>query len=402
MAPRLRRWLLLAFGGMAVLALWGLPPRSSEDWLEWFYVDRSRPVTPERMAYRDVNDAFDRLGTTFQRFAWADSVEALAESARAEGVSILAQLPDSAPPGSEGKLREGIREQLLALEVDEPLVTVGNLVVSSTAGLHPLDPHPTWTGRWELFVDRGDGTSHCVLVEPQSERAWSVRRAVDGLLWRGPDSSRTPNPLGPCAFHGEYGNPGDGIFAWLRSGGYPLAGGLAGYWARIDTLPNFFAVKRLGSRRIYGLSPKAESCVKGKLEICRDLFLTGRGYSSSNRLSPYPWDLSFLEPQHRPVAFQSRGYEVGFAGHGTRLLFDLEEEFGSERFARFWSSDQDVEEAFQAAFGLPAEEWLFRWAHARWGHLEVGPGIPLDALMLTFLTLGAFVGLGLYMGRRKA
>jgi hypothetical protein len=93
---------------------------------------------------------------------------------------------------------------------------------------------------------------------------------------------------------------------------------------------------------------------------------------------------------------------LGFAGHGTRLLYDLEEEFGRERFSRFWTSDADVEEAFLSAFGEPPEEWLMRWAQARWGHLRVGPGIPFQAGFLSFLTLGLFTGLALFMGRRKA
>jgi hypothetical protein len=48
------------------------------------------------------------------------------------------------------------------------------------------------------------------------------------------------------------------------------------------------------------------------------------------------------------------------------------------------------------------EEWLVKWAQARWGNLMVGPRMPLQATLLSFLTLGLFVGLALFIGRRKA
>jgi hypothetical protein len=147
--------------------------------------------------------------------------------------------------------------------------------------------------------------------------------------------------------------------------------------------------RRFGSRRIYRLSSDGEACVMGMRDGCLRAFLKGGGGS--------PADLSL------PVAFTSEraGSSVGFGGMRARLLYDLEEEFGSERFARFWTSESDVEEAFRAVYGEPVEEWLVRWAQARWGPLRVGPQVPLQATFLSFLTLGLFVGLGLYMGRRK-
>jgi hypothetical protein len=54
------------------------------------------------------------------------------------------------------------------------------------------------------------------------------------------------------------------------------------------------------------------------------------------------------------------------------LLSDLESEFGPVRFARFWSSDAPVVEAFREAFGVPAGEWMEGWARGYYPEARAG------------------------------
>ncbi len=53
-------------------------------------------------------------------------------------------------------------------------------------------------------------------------------------------------------------------------------------------------------------------------------------------------------------------------------MSDLEAEFGRDRFARFWTSDQSVEDAFAAAFDEPIGAWTMRWAQDRMGPQKSG------------------------------
>ncbi len=80
---------------------------------------------------------------------------------------------------------------------------------------------------------------------------------------------------------------------------------------------------------------------------------------------------------------------------------DLEAEFGGERFARFWTSDQDVEEAFAAAFGEPIEMWTMRWAQDRMGAQKAGPSTDLLSVLLTLVTLLACVGIATATATRR-
>ena len=402
MAPRLTGWLGLALVGMVALSLWALPPRATEDWFpnrSWTLYEPS----PESRAFGLVADEVRRLGAIYQRLEWNDSVEVLARVAVEARAGFLARVPDSAPPGSESELEDAIRLQLQGAGVGTPVVPVGAILMENRFGMHPNSPVAYgWSANWEIFVSRDRESPYCFLVDPEPNRAQNIRRTLARMLWTGPDSSTAPNPVGPCLLHAKYGSPGDGTFHWLRSGGYALGEGSMGYWVRRDTIPMEREVRGFGVRRIYRLSPDGEACVMGRRDACLRAFLKGDSRGPAG-LS-YPWGSDLWSSGISPVAFRSggAGSRVGFGGTGARLLYDLEEEFGTERFARFWSSELDVEEAFQTAFGEPVEEWLVRWAQARWGNLMVGPRMPLQATLLSFLTLGLFVGLALFIGRRKA
>ena len=81
-------------------------------------------------------------------------------------------------------------------------------------------------------------------------------------------------------------------------------------------------------------------------------------------------------------------------------MFGLEEEFGPERFGRFWQSPRSPSEAFEDAFGEPMDLYVMRWAKKYYDPIPRGPGVPVQATLLTFLTLGILAGGALRRGRR--
>jgi hypothetical protein len=401
MAPRLNRWLGVALGAMVLIALWALPPRSWESWYP-YSLDYSREYSPETQAFREVAGEVNRLGAIYQRLEWNRLVEALADTVRAGEVGFLARVPDSAPPDAKPEIEEAIGAQLRRSGVESPTLPVGAVLLPRRYGVHPDFPWPSsWGSNWELFVNREEDKSFCFVVDPNR----STERSLARMLWTGPDSSLVPNPLGPCILHAKYGNPGDGVFSWLRSGGYALAEGSLGSWIQMDMVRTPSVQRRFGTRLSYPLSPGGASCVMGDRDVCLRLFRgAAEGEYGGYARPDYPWGAELWDSGIFPVAYRNLGSlaGMGLGGVEARLLYDLEEEFGEERFRAFWTSDQDVEEAFRAAFGVPVEGWMVGWAQAHWGKLELGPTIPLQATLLSFLSIGMCVGLALYMGRRRA
>ncbi len=82
-------------------------------------------------------------------------------------------------------------------------------------------------------------------------------------------------------------------------------------------------------------------------------------------------------------------------------MSDLEGDFGRDRFTRFWTSDQSVEDALNAAFGEPIESWTMRWAQDRLGYQKAGPSTDLLSVLLTLATLVACVGVATATATRR-
>jgi len=81
---------------------------------------------------------------------------------------------------------------------------------------------------------------------------------------------------------------------------------------------------------------------------------------------------------------------------------DLEAEFGTERFARFWTSDQPVDQAFLEAFGEPIEEWTMGWGQGLMGYHKAGPSTDPLSILLTLLTVATCRGVAAVTGTRRS
>jgi len=76
-----------------------------------------------------------------------------------------------------------------------------------------------------------------------------------------------------------------------------------------------------------------------------------------------------------------------FGSADDYLLSDVAAEFGAERFAAFWTSDEDVPEAFEAAFGIPLGEWVVSWSDAHFARTAAGPAISSTAASGTIMLM---------------
>jgi len=83
------------------------------------------------------------------------------------------------------------------------------------------------------------------------------------------------------------------------------------------------------------------------------------------------------------------------------LLADLEAEFGPDRFQRFWSSELELPEAFEAAFGVGLGEWVITWVDANMRISPAGPGMSKSAALGGILALSLFAAMAGAWARRR-
>jgi hypothetical protein len=398
MASRMKIWIALVLGGIVWIGMWGIPPKSYEDWRgsRW---GANRFLFPERDAYNRVLSEVYRKNWVYQRLQWGDSVATLARISEETGRRWWVALPDSAPGRFLPGLETAITAQLSAEGISEPRVPVGVVLMDFRTGTHPgvSRGYSRYNDGLEIHVGREPETPFCFLVDPvygTGSNPWAR------MVWAPADSSAPPNPLGPCALHARYGTPGPAVFRWLAEGAYVMGIGGPGI-VRSSQSPEVgpWATLSLGQRALwYEGSPEAEACLAGRVEGCRKALFDG---------SFFPrwwgaWEEDAVLDAHGTITrLPEYGFSLPFGGREFGLLRDLEEEFGQERFQAFWSSDLGVEEAFRSAFGVGAPEWAMAWGQARFGTSKVGATVPLEAAALSILTIGILAGVALVLGRRR-
>jgi hypothetical protein len=395
----MRVWLGIVTGGLLLLGLWGLPPRTESEWLRG-----PRLARPERTTEWEVHSKIQsdvrRRHWVYQRLQWVDSLERVIRASRGIGNLQLVSLPDTAPEHYLPRLQEAVALQLAHRGVPEPKVTVGAVLLDANLGLHSLaqraDPMSSY-GR-ELFVSRDPEAPYCIVVDPLYPSSRHLRSDWARMVWMSPDSSVGPNPLGPCALYGKFGMPGPEISKWLSQTEHVFGKGGRGAWESAFYPEHGVSRGPFGLRnRWYTYSPSGEACLAGDWEGCaralsegpasRSYWRTGQTYGSG-RASPVL--IQTLEVSFYPL----------FGGRESDLLWDLQEEYGPERFQAFWESELGVDEAFQAAFGISFPDWTMSWAQGGVGVLGAGPAVPPGATLLAFLTIAGLVALALFRGRR--
>lgn len=205
--------------------------------------------------------------------------------------------------------------------------------------------------------------------------------------------------LGPCDYFRRFGMPGGRVGDWIQSG----ADALFDPWADDESVRSA-AVNRLadiaselidfGAERFGGNIVYQRLRNEGFFEMERC-----RGGVTRSCIAAY---FEMKGATRDPGILGNRSGQPMSLFPGSRdLLRDLETEFGAERIGDFWRSDLPVVEAFAAAFGVPAEEWLHNWTVTRFGSRYAGPGMPLASWGYTILILGLFAGLAGWRAKRR-
>jgi hypothetical protein len=371
--------------------------------------------SPEYEAYQKVLRETRGAAYTYQRLQWRDSVASLARSSGEEGNWVAVALPAGAPEGYGPGMEAAIREQLGSVGVADPRIPVGVLFIDAVAQAHPQAPPDVAmiNAQEEVMVSTGAGNPFCFVVVPvrgvSEGTLLALERKWTDMVSTPPGSTGPPRPLGPCLLHAKYGTPGPRIFRWLWDGAYTFG---MGDWGRGATLPS--GEDSRFRRDLFGLRlrhftsnpslPLAEACLMGQEDACRKSVAGGPPHDFFSFYSYYWSDGdNRIAPDGSPLAFQTRLlYSLAFGSLDAFLLWDLEAEFGSERFQRFWSSEEGVEEAFQAAFGEPLGRWVMRWAQERIHPMTAAAPVPPGASLLTLLTVCLLAGMAVLVQRRRA
>ena len=175
-------------------------------------------------------------------------------------------------------------------------------------------------------------------------RLSSAIRALTDVRFAASTEGPPIDVLGPCSFHLVYGSPGPAVRRWLRDDGMsrlfrsPWPSG-AYQSPPIDEHRDIFGEWKNPTRgdQAYGReSVVGEGCIAGHVDACRRAVLDPTAY---------------VDPDSYPQLEEwvSSGYHrtgEPFGGRDRTWMADLEAEFGRDRFARFWTSDQNVEDAF--------------------------------------------------------
>jgi len=234
------------------------------------------------------------------------------------------------------------------------------------------------------FPDSAAAT--CVAVYAEGARATSP--------WYRPRHRRiAPGLLGPCAYYARFGPAGPALEEWLQAGGAALALTSPTFAApawHAPPRPTGLARLLHVERRWAGVEPRLafpltlDACLTGRLERCGEF---ARGRRAGNRL------LSRL------------GIHEEYAGSlepDASFLNDVLVAFGPERFARFWRGAGGMPEAFASAFGMPLNEWTYRWATERFGPGHEAPAVNLGSLGISLGAVAGFLAVALLVaGRRR-
>jgi hypothetical protein len=248
-----------------------------------------------------------------------------------------------------------------------PRIGVDVVTIQDTMAISGV--RPWWSYHAPFYILPSRPTDRCVVVLP-SGKGLSPQALARTL---NTEDARL-QVLGPCAFYGAFGLPGDSVRQWLRSRGALLA--LGGSWTQnagsVQTQdaggpyfnpPNYYPGP---PSAFYYLSGRAVSCIVGDTDEC-EAVITDRP------ATPIPLAVGpAVRPGVRlgPIDFTSG---IDFSGRETELLSDMVRSLGRERFERLWTSNEALPIAFQKASGMQLGEWVSAWGRERIDRIEHGP-----------------------------
>lgn len=380
MALGMKSWLAVVGIGLALVAISTLPPSGIDA--------PRRERTPERARYDEIGSEMRRAHDVLLARRWADSLSALAIRTAEDGLALVLPTSVQSQPAAL-RWRTRVRSAHDALESRDPQLIVGVFWQPIRFGAVPDTP-TDMTSRLTIVGTR-DGVPYClqVLTYIGNGNGFDVR-------WLG--SAPPGDAVGACRAYAEHGLPGPQIQSWLKAGGIGFATRDSNR-STIDRLAaNGPEARRLGlqwssdapmfGRRrhvLFDANAQVQGCLAGEAEACT------RAVTDPELIGPESGNRAYTVDHSSVVGLGFYDVQAPFRLANATLLADLEREFGPAAFDRFWTSDQSVPAAFQSAFGMDMGEWLVTWVEPRIGLYRAGPGVPLGALPLSFVT---FMALG--------
>lgn len=376
----LGRWLAVGAIGCAAIVTWALPARTHEFRTGYQTDDFPTPVEREhRAALRAAVDLNARL----VREAWLETM--LDRAAESKGDELVTWLPEAMPRPLARTLETTFGNAFRAAAGLSPTVTTGYFIVGHNQGGHPalamMDPY----GSDETYLGEIEGRPYCFTGRKLRNFETIDFEQLQGVA---DSQNRALRALGTCGFYAKYGVPGGPLSAWLAAGGYRYAD-----FVFSDRFPRtgFISAKGRFGRNGQGIALPKQACASGSKEACEMLFLqpfeagpTARVYTRGNR--------------HPPVAAYSDG---GHAWFDMAILGWLEQEYGEEAFAEFWSSELPVKEAFEAAYPVTLEIWMRDFTVRMIGPVQAGPAPSSANVFGSLLFVAAGILFSLFVSRRS-
>jgi hypothetical protein len=365
----MKLWLGAVIGLCALVALWALPPSR--------ITNRTRVRSPEEVRYDQVAGELRRAHGLLLAQRWSDSLSALVVETAVDGLALAYPPSDLVTAEGVAEWRQAVTARLASFGRRDPDMTVGivfqlDMHGALEAALDGADAAlgPPFSARHQTYVGARDGSPYCFVVLPER---YAVRNG--GL--------RSATSLEGCRWFYEYGVPGNAVGAWLEAGAFSL-GWDDDVQGVLPTPPldmTWFGIVRPYSEEIV-----VAACLAGDAAACEGA-VTDHELLAARLLDGGLVELS-------PISHLHRGRSTPFHDRAGLLFVELEARYGQDAFARFWTSDEPVPVAFEAAFGSNIGVWMRDFSQEGIGSFRAGPlprAASLGWSMLAVLLLSGFV-----------
>jgi hypothetical protein len=389
MALRMKYWMGLVTVGAALVAIWTLPPSAAGPG-RWH---------PSGTALDQRADALEteirRSHEILKRMRWYDSLPALAMAGARDGLAVVLPPSNKITPELKGRFEERIREEMAGWEPRSDVV-LGYVIQPRDVGAVPalvarVGGAPDAK---ESYVGTRDGRPFCLQIKVTRPEGWD-----DRLIAMLRDArSQQSNFVGLCRPYMRFGPAGPHVQAWLDEGAIGFADR---YGISPATRPEFrwrmTSLRVFGAFR-YGFSSRQtlslDQCLAGDAAGCRKVMLDDLDVAAQGDGVP-------IERGSPATSLGSSVYSSPFGFFDDYLFDDLERDFGTEAFQRFWTSDKEVTDAFADAFGVEIGAWTVSWVDRVIGVSPAGPRLTLSAGLGGLLTVSLFAGLAVAWARRR-
>ncbi|NNF12168.1 MAG: hypothetical protein HKN72_03030 [Gemmatimonadetes bacterium] len=388
----MKKWLASMAVGCLVVAAWRLPPEHVEG--------RDASVrTAEEIRFHALEREVRVASGVLFRSLWADSLSTRVVDVAEGGVAVLAPSAGDAVDAQLRRMHRRVADQVEGR--NRAGMTFGYVVQAhdhrrEDGAFSPRD-------RTETYVGTRDGVDYCMQVRVGDS---GYMADVLGRRLVGTDNRTTPygDDLGPCRFYLAYGFPGERVQEWLERGAIEFAFEPAtSHLATLEGWSFTLSDYEMRRRGPLGLDYLARRDIGNTLDRC----LAGLEDACGAFLSD-PVASTLITEQQAEIVRRSPATGVGSI-FGVRtwvqglrsLLSDLEEEFGEKAFEAFWTSDAEVDVAFENTFGVAPGAWMVSRIERLQGIDDPGPGVPRHASSASMLTIAAFLGLGYWRRRER-